>query len=394
MKRRIIFVLGAITATALTLSTTLPAQAITPTISEVRYLNGPAGDDEVIGLALTSDAQTAVLTSDADQAWVVDVSSNVATEILGMSRPGAVVLDSQETYAYIVSDYFEVTKVDLATAEVDDVWTDTSSSFYATELFLSPDGARLFGVGLSGSWPNFTPGVVALDFYSGVISQYDAPNVGLPNQAAFHEASGQILIPYSSDSTGFDIFDTTSNTVTDVPWAGAGNLVACDSQSGVTMCLVDDNTSPYLAKVSLAGSLVDTAYLDYDAATAMLRLDPAGSLAFVQTYSSASNPGSMQSFDTANMSALPTLLTTVIEDPENMEIAADAGQLWIHGYYAGSEYDGGYHVVQYAEQDVDSGEELANTGTDLMMTGALAVVGALALGVGVMTRSATRRQRA
>lgn len=392
MRKRIVVGLGAITATALTLSTALPAQAYIPTISEVRYLNGPAGDDEVIGLALTSDAQTAVLTSDADQAWVVDVSSNVATEILGMSRPGAVVLDSQETYAYIVSDFFEVTKVDLATAEVDDVWTDTSSNFYATELFLSSDGARLFGVGVSGSWPNFTPGVVALDFSSGVISQYDAPNFGLPNQAAYHEASGQILIPYYvSGSTGFDIFDTASNTFTDDPWTAAGALVACDSQSGVIMCLVDD-TSPYLAKVSLAGSVLDTVYLDFDAANAMLRLPPGGSLAFVQTYSSASNPGVMQSFDIANMSALPTLLTTVIEDPENLEIAADAGQLWIHGYYGGSEYYGGYHVVQYAEQEGGSGK-LANTGADLTMTGALAVVGALALGAGVMTRRVARRQR-
>jgi hypothetical protein len=393
MSRRIIFGLGAITATALTLSTALPAQAHIPTISEVRYLNGPAGDDEVIGLALTSDAQTAVLTSDADQAWVVDVSSNVATEILGMSRPGAVVLDSQETYAYIVSDFFEVTKVDLATAEVDDVWTDTSSNFYATELFLSPDGARLFGVGVSGSWPNFTPGVVALDFSSGVISQYDAPNLGLPNQAAYHEASGQILIPYYvPGSTGFDIFDTASNTFTDDPWTAAGALVACDSQSGVIMCLVDDS-SPYLAKVSLAGSVLDTVSLDFDAANAMLRLPPDGSLAFVQTYSTASNPGVMQSFDIANMSALPTLLTTVIEDPENMEIAADAGQLWIHGYYGGSEYDGGYHVVQYAEQEGGSGEELANTGADLAISGAVAVIGALALGAGVMTRRVAHRQR-
>lgn len=66
---------------------------------------------------------------------------------------------------------------------------------------------------------------------------------------------------------------------------------------------------------------------------------------------------------------------------------------WFTSDYFG-DYDGGYQVVQFADPNAGSGEELAPTGGNSAMAGTLVALSALALAAGLFTRVASRRHRA
>jgi hypothetical protein len=392
MSKKLFVGLGAVAASVMMVSAALPAQAYIPTLSEVRVLNGPNSDDEVEGLALFSDAETAVITGTG--AWVVDVSSNDATEISGLAAASVVVLDDTETFAYVAAGSLVMAKVDVATASVVDTWSDVSVDLNVEQLFMSADGESIFAVGLTGSFPNFLPGVAEIDLSTGAMTQYDAGSAGPPQrQAAYDATSGKIFIPRGSGSTNFVVFDTASNTFTDITWAGAGALGHCDSQNGVMACIVDGPV-PYVATVNTSGAVVASLDLTVDSYNlSAITLTPDGTQAYILVADS-SGMGSVEAVDLTDMTSLTTLATS-LEYPERVSIAEDAGQIWLFGYYA-ADYNGGYQVMQYADPNSGSdgsGEELANTGADLAISGAVAVIGALALGAGVMTRRVARRQR-
>ncbi len=381
-------------ATMILMSIASPALAYTPTLSEVRVLSGPDSDDSVDGLAITSDAQTAVVTS-SDVAWVVDVSSNVATEISGLPGARLVILDSDENYAYVVSGSLSVSKVNVATASVVETWSDVFANLSTEQLFLSADGETLYAVGNTGPFPNFTPAVVKVDLSSGAMTKYDAASAGSPHrQAAYHAESGAIFIPRIASgetAANFVVFDTVLNAFTDVPWTGPGTLYHCDSQNTVLACVVED-TVPYVATVNASdGSVVTSLDLTSDPySIEAIKLTPDGTQAHM-LFAELSGLGIVEAVDLTDMTSLVTL-TTSIEYPERVAIAADAGQIWFYAYYA-EDYAGGYQVVQFTEPR-GSGEELANTGGSSAIAGALVALSALALAAGVVSRRAARRHGA
>lgn len=391
MKKALEFSVGLTTAMIMVLIAPA-AHAYTPTLSEVRVLSGPASDDSVDGLALTSDAKTAVVTSN-DAAWVVDVSSNVATEISGLPGASVVVLDSDENYAYVVSGQLSISKVNIATASVVDTWSDVSVVLYAEQLFLSPDGGSLYAVGLTGSFPNYSTGVVEVNLSSGAMTKHVAMGDGPPqHQAAYHSSSGKIFIPRgSSGSTNFVVFDTASNTFTEIPWVGAGNLGHCDSQNGVMACVVDGPV-PYVATVSDGGAVVSSLDLTVDGGSLnAITLTPNGTQAYILV-SNSNFLGSIEAVDLTNMTSFATLATS-LEFPERVAIAPSASQIWFSAYYA-EDFNGGYQVLQYADPNAGSGgseEDLANTGASSAIAGVLVAVSALAIVAGVVSRRAARR---
>jgi hypothetical protein len=372
-------------------SVAVPVHAYIPTLSEVRVLNGPASDDEVEGLALFSDAETAVVTGSG--AWVVDVSSNDATEISGLAGASVVVMDTTETYAYVATGSFELTKVDVATASVVDTWSDVSVDLNPEKLFMSADGESIFAVGLTRSGPNWLPGVVEIDLTTGAMTQYNAGSAGdAQRQAAYDPTSGKIFIPRGG--TNFVVFDTASNTFTDITWAGAGALDHCDSQNGVMACIVDDSV-PYVATVNSSGAVVASLDLTVDSYNlSAITLTPDGTQAYILVADS-NGMGSIEVVDLTDMTSLTTLATS-LEYPARVSIAEDAGQIWFFGYYA-ADYNGGYQVMQYADPNSGSdgsGEELANTGASTVIAGLLVALSALAIAAGVVSRRPVRRHGA
>ncbi len=386
MKKKLLVGVVSAAATIALLAIGMPAQAFTPTLSEVRVLNGPPSDASIDGLAITSDAQTAVVVSDR-RAWVVDVTSNVATEITGLTMASRVIMNSAETFAYVATGQFKVSKVDVATAAVVDTWTDATLGFFVEQMFLSADGLNIYAVGVSGSFPNIQPGVVKLDLTSGVISKFDAVNLGVLRQAAFNAESGEIFIPYSSVATSFAVFDTASDSFTDIPWAAAGDLTGCDWQAGTMACLVE-GTVPYVATVSPSGAVESS--LDVDVAVSNLvdiRVTPDGMRAYV--LGDNGGFGAVQAVDLTDMSSV-LVLDTLLEYPEVVALAPDAGQIWFYAYYA-EDYNGGYQVVQFADPTGDEPQaSLADTGVDASVAGVTAVVlcgvGVLLLGLYVARR--------
>ena len=394
MNRKFFVGLGTAVAATIMATIALPAQAYIPTLSEVRVLNGPASDDEVEGLALFADAETAVITGSG--AWVVDVSSNDATEISGLAAASVVILDATETYAYVATGSFELTKVDVATASVVDTWSDGAVDLNAEQLFLSADGGTLFAVGLTGSNPNFTTGVVEVDLSTGAMTQFDYASAGPPpRQAAYLAQLGYIVIPRPYDPTNLVLFDIQSDSFTGLTFGGTGEVSQCDSQNGVLACIVEDSV-PYVATVeSSSGEVVTALDLTVDAYNLnAITLTPDGTQAYILV-SDSPGMGSLEVVDITNMTSLTTMSTS-LEYPERVAIAADAGQIWFFAYYA-EDYNGGYQVMQYADPNSSSGgsgEELANTGASTVITGSLVALSALAIAAGVVSRRPARRHGA
>lgn len=123
-------------------------------------------------------------------------------------------------------------------------------------------------------------------------------------------------------------------------------------------------------------------------------LTPDGTQAYILV-SDSPGMGSLEVVDLTNMTSLTTMSTS-LEYPERVAIAADAGQIWFFAYYA-EENNGGYQVMQYADPNSSSGgsgEELANTGASTVITGSLVALSALAIAAGVVSRRPARRHGA
>jgi hypothetical protein len=401
--RSVVALIGA----ALLTLVALPAQAFTPTVSEVRYPPGVDPGDSWYGAAITSDATTFVVTDSANPAglWVIDVAANSATSVTGTPRASEVIIDDAGAYAYSFGSHTteNVYKIDLSTNAVVATWTDPALTLQSdSQMFFSADGSSLYMVGLVGNYP-YATGVAKVNLASGAITQYVASGSSgdiATGGAAYDTASGHIFIQYKDIATGltsgFYDFNTTANTFTDVPWSGSGVLSACDLKSGVWVCLVDD-TNPYITKIDSTGSATG-APLAVDAAVTSVEsvtLTPDGSQAYVfgtNTAPGANNRGSAQVVDTTTMSSV-TVLNFDFDYSHKVVLAPDAGQIWFTSDYFG-DYDGGYQVVQFTDPNAGSGEELAPTGGNSAMAGTLVALSALALAAGLFTRVASRRHRA
>jgi hypothetical protein len=387
----------ALIGTALLTLVALPAQAFTPTLSEVLYLPGvdPSGDFD--DLALSADATTALVISDGS-AWVVNVTADSATEITGLDNPDRSILDGTATYGYITGGNDQVFKVNMATAAVVATWDDPALTFYGGDLYWSADGAHIYMVGGEGVYPNWQVAVAKITVATGAISQYTWSDLGyMPRQAAFDSEAGKIMIPYRDTATGLDVglvmFNTTSNTFTDAPWVGDGQPIACDSRSGVVGCVVDD-TNDYIATINDSGAIVETLTLDSEVSDAdTVGLTHDGALAYA--YGSNGGLSNVEAVDLGSMTSVD-IFNLSTEYTNQIRLAPDARQIWFTADY-NADYDGGYQVVQYADPNAGSGgsgEELAPTGGNALIAGALAALSALALTAGLLTRRSTRRHGA
>jgi hypothetical protein len=166
-------VMGALAITSIG----LPAHAFTPTMSEVRFISGPEADDDWDGLALTSDAETAVTLHEGD-AWIVDVEPNTSTLITGLENTEAVIIDDSDTFAYIAESAgtwptytYQVSKVSLANGTVVSTWPDADFTFAPLYMLWSDDASHIYMVGNSGDFPNYSVTVAKLTVATGAITQ-------------------------------------------------------------------------------------------------------------------------------------------------------------------------------------------------------------------------------
>jgi hypothetical protein len=222
----------------------------------------------------------------------VDVATNTATTINGSDGGGVIVLDATETYAYLAERaggfgvYTEkVYKVDMATKAIVATWTvDTAGS--NSHMFFSADGSSLFVLGTSGSWPNTEIAMAKVNVSSGAVTMYEEGNPGYYyRQPAYDTASGLIYIPTVDTATGnvwsWNVFNTASNTFSDLTWTDSGELSGCDFQSGVLACLVDD-TVDYVATIDATGGVVSSLNVDTEVSDAdSVTLTPDGTQAYV-----------------------------------------------------------------------------------------------------------------
>ena len=397
--RTSIAVLGALAITSIG----LPAYAFTPTMSELRFISGPEADDDWNGLALTSDAETAV-TLHEGSAWIVDVETNTSTLITGLDYAQAVIIDDSDTFAYIAESAgtyptytYQVSKVSLANGSVVSTWPDADFTFPAQYMLWSGDASHIYMVGNSGSYPNWSVAVAKLNVATGAITQQVWGDPGFrANQPAYDTVSGKMMIPYSDMSTGlvtgFAALNTANDTFTDIPWAGDGALIGCDSESGVVACLVDD-TESYLATINSSGAVVTS--LDVDSLVSepeYVKLTPDASEAYVYGENGVTSVGNVEVIGLSPMTSVMTFETT-LDYPNIVAMAPDAGQIWFTADYV-EDYNGGYRVIQFAEPNGGSGEELAKTGPNSAVAATLAALSGLVLAAGVLTRVATRRHRA
>ena len=403
--KRLTKVAGALVAFAALISAATPAYAFTPTISEVRYLGGPSDPgDSWYDLALTSDAATAVWSTDSGT-FIVDVASNTSTTITGSDGGSNILLDATETYAYLAEDAGSwgsytstVFKVDMATNAIVATWTDPAYDIGSPNMFFSADGSSLFLLGTSGSYPNTENAVAKVNLSSGAITQYATGNPGYRMaQPAYDTASGLIYIPTVDTATGnvwsWNVFDTASNTFSDLAWTDSGELSYCDFQSGVLACLVDD-TVDYVATIDATGGVVSSLNVDTEVSSAeSVTLTPDGTQAYV--YGDNGNFNNVELIDMTTMSSV--LVLNLSTDYQNVvRTAQDAGQIWFTADYI-QDYDGGYQVVQFADPTapVDPGAPaLANTGTNPATSGMYFALSGLLLTAGAITLTAVRRRHA
>jgi len=381
---------------ALLVSGATAAHAFIPTISEVRYLDGPAdGGESWYDTALTSDASTAVWSTDSGT-FIVDVETNSATQIVGSNGGNSLILDATETYVYLAEDR-NVFKVSMATKAIVATWTDAAYTLSPSYMYLSADGASLYLLGLKGSHPNFDIVVAKVNLATGAFTEYESGNPGhYLSRAAYDTTSGLMYIPTRDIATGLDktftVFDTASNTFTELPWTDSGRATDCDYQSGVVACVVDD-TDDYVATIDASGAVVssldvDTAVSDTDSIT----LTPGGTLAYVYGDNNAFN--NVEVIDLTTMSSV-IVLNLATEYQNQVKIAADAGEIWFTADYV-RDYDGGYQVATFEEIGADSGsgEELAKTGANSEPVGLLLTLGGLVLAVGLVARYELTRRNA
>jgi hypothetical protein len=396
-------VAGALIAFAALVSAATPAYAFTPTISEVRSLNGPDSSDSWYSLSLTSDATTAVISADSG-VFIVDVATNSGTAVAGVEGGASTILDSNEAFLYAADDSgypsytTSVKKIDMATKSVVATWTDPAYTLVGPYMFMSPDGASIYLVSDTGSYPNYGIGVAKVNVATGAITQYGATNSGVYlGQPAYDSTSGLIYVPYVDSATrlvsGFAVFDTANNDFTDLSWTGSGTLEACDSQAGVVACLVDD-TVPYLAKINSSGAATSTLAVDAEVSSVeTLTLTPDASQVFV--YGDNGGFGNVELIDMASMTSV-TVFNTSLDYPNVVTLAKNAGQIWFTADYV-ADYNGGYQVIQYADPaaPVDpAAPALANTGTNPATFGIYVALSVLLLTAGAITLTAVRRRHA
>jgi hypothetical protein len=389
----------AIGSLALLVSGASAAYAFTPTVSEVRYLestgNSSDWDDSWYDLALTSDASTAVWSTDSGT-YIVDVATNTATPIVGSDGGNRLILDATESFVYIAEGR-NLFKVSMSTKAIVATWTDAAYTLAPSYLYLSADGASLFLVGRSGSYPNFENAVAKVNLATGAFTQYASGDPGhYMSRPAYDTTSGLIYIPTRDVATGldqfFNVFDTASNTYTDLPWTDSGKPIDCDSQSGVVACMVDD-TVDYVATIDASGAVVSS--LNVDTAVSrrnIVTLTPGGTLAYVYGDNEALN--NVEVVDLTTMSSM-AVLNLATRSANGVRIAADAGEIWFTADYV-RDYDGGYHVATFEDIGADSGsgEGLANTGANPEPVGLLLTLGGLVLAVGLVARYELTRRNA
>jgi hypothetical protein len=247
-------------------------------------------------------------------------------------------------------------------------------------------------VGKTGSNPNFSVAVATLNTATGAITQQvwgDGDPGFSPNQPAYDTNSGKIMIPYSDTATGlvtgFAVFNTANETFADIPWAGAGSLIACDSKSSVVACIVDD-TDPYVATINSSGAVLTSFDLDTSVSDAQyVMLTPDAAQVYVYGENGATSVGNVEVISLSPMASV-TIFETAMDYPNVVVMAPDAGQIWFTADYI-EDYNGGYRVVQFADVN------LADTGPNPASGGALSALSVLALAVGVAMRFGTRRQQ-
>jgi hypothetical protein len=385
----------AIGSLALLVSGASAAYAFIPTISEVRYLDGPDGDESWYDTALSSNASTVAWTTDSGT-YISDVATNTATRVDGIDGGTWLMFDATETFVYVAQGR-NIHKVNMASKEIAATWTDAAYTLAPSYLYLSADGTSLIIIGRNGSYPNFENAVAKVNLASGAFTQYASGDPGnFMSRPAYDTTSGLIYIPTRDVATGldqfFNVFDTNSNTFTDIPWTGSGMPIDCDSQSGVVACLVND-TVDYLATIDASGAVVSSLNVDTAvSSTDSVTLTPGGTLAYVYGDNGAFN--NVEVVDLTTMSSV-MVLNLATEYQNQVKIAADAGEIWFTADYV-RDYDGGYQVATFEEIGADSGsgEELAKTGANSEPVGLLLTLGGLVLAVGLVARYELTRRNA
>jgi len=393
MKKRYLAVLGGMVASVALVGSALPAQAFTPTISEVRYLAGPTDDGESwYDLALTSDAATAVWSTDSGT-WIVDVATNTSTAVAGSTGGGELLLDSSGSFAYIFEDS-DIFKVDMSSKVIVATWNDANYDLAVQSVYFSADASGIFAVGRVGSFPNQAAAVAKVNLATGDITQYESTDTGnYIGRAGYDRTSGLMYIPTRDSATGLvasmTVFDTAANTFTEIPWTDAGVPRDCDFQAGVLACYVKTTTVNYIATVDSTGAVVssvdvDSAVSDTDSVT----LTPDGTRAYV-----FGDDGGLNNVEVIDMTTMTSVtVLNLLTDYQNVvRMAADAGQIWFTADYV-KDYDGGYQVATFdpSTNPSGSGPQLPDTGLDastLTVTGvAIGAAGLLLLGFYVVRR--------
>ena len=391
MKKQRLAVLGGMVATVALMGSALPAQAFTPTISEVRYLPGPAEadwDDSWYDLALTPDASTAVFSTDS-ATFIVDVATNTATEIPGVSGGTYFLLDASGSYLYVLENN-DIFKVDMTSKTIVATWNDAAYDLSFDYLYFSADQSSIFVLGRVGSFPNFAAAVAKVNLTTGDITQYESTDTGtLTRRAGYDSTSGLMYIPTrlaTGPGASMTVFDTAANTFTEIPWTDSGVPMDCDSQAGVLACVVEDTVS-YVATVDAAGAVVSSVNVD-DAVsnTDSVTLTPDGTRAYVYGDDGDGGLNNVEVIDMTTMSSVTVLnLSTSYQNVVRM--ASEAGQIWFTADYI-RDYDGGYQVATFDAGG--SNPQLADTGLDastLTVTGvAIGAAGLLLLGFYVVRR--------
>jgi hypothetical protein len=102
--------------------------------------------------------------------------------------------------------------------------------------------------------------------------------------------------------------------------------------------------------------------------------------------------GAVQAVDLSDMSSV-LVLDTLLEYPEVVALAPDAGQIWFYAYYA-EDYNGGYQVVHFADPTSDEPQaSLADTGVDAS-DGVVTAITIGTLGVVLVVLHLVRRRTA
>ena len=395
-------VLAGVAAAALMLGSS-PAFAATPTLSEVRVLPGPDAGNDWKTSALTPDGNTALI-SDGSGVWVDNVVTGASVEVTPVAADVySMLVDATGTYAFMpkqVGDYpnytYQILKVNIASASVVDTWTDPDLTSADGQMLWAADGASFYLISSTGSYPNYETTVFEIDASTGATTAYGSVDIGYSpgSTSAFDPATGRMFIPQSPMNGGtfhFLVFDTSTNSFSNVSYAGTGETSACAFAAGVLACAFDD-TTPYLATFDASGAVTGTLTLDpaVDGAEAFA-LSALGTLGFV--YGQAS--GSFNSIEVVDMTTLTSIdvLDTLLDYCNIIMMDPSHQAIWFTADYIAN-YDGGYQVLTYSETPAPSpSPALPNTGVDTSAA-MMAATGLLFAGLSVVAIVAIRRRRA